>query len=146
MPTNSFLKFEQIPEIDDALKLRIEGASYGFAGTADCYVNEAEFQAFCLQLRGFPRQRGQSISFRSGINPQMSRFEVIFADVGLRGNIAVTVQIIGVEQDIQTKGIQYHVGFTFVTEPVAFDRFTQFLARVMQTGNIGAKANLTDGE
>lgn len=55
MPTNSYINFEQLPEIDDALKLRIEGASYGFSGTADCYVNEAEFKTFCLQLQGFPR-------------------------------------------------------------------------------------------
>ncbi|TXH93162.1 MAG: hypothetical protein E6Q75_16245 [Rheinheimera sp.] len=138
MPTNSYVRLEQLPEIDDALKLRIEGASYGFSGTADCYVNEAELKAFCLKLQGFPRQRGQSISFSSGINPQLSRFELMFADVGSRGNIAVTTRIVGVEQEYQTNNVQSTVSFTFVTEPVAFDRFLQFLAKVMQTGHVGA--------
>lgn len=141
-----YLQFQQLPEIDGELKLRVEGASYGFSGTADCYVNAAAFKAFCLQLQSFPQHRGQSISFSSGPTPQMSHFELIFADVGLRGNISVTTHIVGVEQEFLAKSIQCTVGFTFVTEPAALDHFIQFLTKVIQTGHVGAKAILTDGE
>jgi hypothetical protein len=132
-----YLEFEQLSEIDDELKLRIKGESDGFAGVADCYVNEKQFQDFCAQLIGFPKKREDSIRFCSGESDQLSHFDIEFSCIDSSGRILVAVQIVSRDTRYPRENVCFVVSLSFKVEPAAFDRFVKGLSRVSVINNVG---------
>ncbi|MBU2205531.1 MAG: hypothetical protein KKB45_04105 [Gammaproteobacteria bacterium] len=141
---SEYLEFEQLSEIDDLLKLRVKGESSGFAGTADCYVNEDQFQAFCAQLVGFPKKREDSIRFCSGESDQWSHFDIEFSCIDSSGRILAAIQIVSRDTRYRREKVCFLASFSFKVEPVAFDRFVKGLSRVSVINNVGLKAALVN--
>ncbi|MDP4528759.1 hypothetical protein Q3O59_06900 [Alkalimonas delamerensis] len=141
---SEYLEFEQLSEIDDLLKLRVKGESSGFAGTADCYVNEDQFQSFCSQLVGFPKNREDSIRFCSGENDQLSHFDIEFSCIDSSGRILTVIQIVSRDTRYPNERLCYVASFSFKLEPAAFDRFVKGLSRVSVINNVGSKSALVN--
>jgi hypothetical protein len=144
MVMSEYLEFEQLSEIDDLLKLRVKGESCGFAGIADCYVNEEQFQAFCSQLIGFPKNRDDSVRFCSGDSEQLSYFEIDFSSIGSSGRILVAVQIVARDMCSSRERECFVASLSFKVEPAAFDRFVRGLSRVAAINNVASKAVLAN--
>ncbi|MFB2726922.1 hypothetical protein ACE02H_05575 [Shewanella mangrovisoli] len=138
------LEFEQLSEIDDLLKLKVKGESCGFAGTADCYVNEAQFQAFCAQLIGFPKKREDRVQFCSGESAQLSYFDIKFSCIDSSGRILAAIQIVSRGTRYPREKVCFAASFSFKVEPAAFDRFVKGLSRVAVINNVGLKAALVN--
>jgi|UniRef100_E6XRA1 hypothetical protein len=139
-----YLEFEQLSEIDDELKLRIKGESDGFAGVADCYVNEKQFQDFCAQLIGFPKKREDIIRFSSGESEQLSYFNINLSCVDSSGLILVAVHIVSRDTRYPRDEVCSTASFSFKVEPAVFDRFVSGLFRVSVINNLGSKAVLVN--
>ncbi len=139
-----YLEFEQLSEIDDELKLRIKGESDGFAGVADCYVNEKQFQDFCAQLIGFPKKREDIIRFSSGESEQLSYFNIKLSCADNSGWILVAVQIVSRYTRYPRDEVCSTASFSFKVEPAACDRFVSGLSRVSVVKNVGSKAILVN--
>ena len=141
---SEYLEFEQLSEIDDLLKLRVKGESSGFAGTADCYVNEDQFKVFCAQLVGFPKSREDSIRFRSSDSDQLSHFDIEFSCIDSSGRIMAAIQIVSRDTRYPRETVCFLASFSFKVEPAAFDRFVKGLSRVSVINNVGSKAALVN--
>lgn len=141
---SEYLEFEQLSEIDELLKLRVKGESSGFAGTADCYVNEDQFRAFCAQLVGFPEKLEDSIHFCSGESDQLSYFDIEFSCIDSSGRILTTIRIVSRDIRYPREKVCFLASFSFKVEPAAFDRFVKGLSRVSVINNVGLKAALVN--
>lgn len=139
---SNFLEFEQLSEIDDVLKLRIKSECGGFAGIADCYVNDEQFQKFCTQLIGFPKERGESLHFSSGENAQLSSFDIAISCADNSGRILVALKIVSIDGRFPRDTVHAVASFSFKVEPAQFDRFVSGLHRVSEINNVGSKAVL----
>lgn len=137
---SEFLKIENLPEIDDCLKLAVSGASRGFSGRASCYVNEREFQKFCELLKGFPSELGQSVSFSSGAKADLSYFTLSFVSSQSSGRVVVNIGIF--ENEVASTPHSSH--FSLLSEPAAVDRFYTRLKSVSQVGAVGSLAVLSN--
>lgn len=136
---SEYLEFEQLSEIDDLLKLKVKGESSGFACTADCYVNEAKFQAFCVQLIGFPKKREDRVQFCSGESDQLSYFDIQFSCIDSSGRILAAIQIVSRGTRYPREKVCFVASFSFTVETAAFDRFVKGFSRVSVINNVGLK-------
>ena len=141
---SEYLEFERLSEIDDLLKLRVKGESSGFAGIADCYVNEDQFQEFSTQLIGFPKKREDSVRFYSGESDQLSHFDIVFSCADNSGRILAAIQIVSRDTRYPREKVCFVASFSFKVEPAAFDRFVGGLSRVSVINNVGSKAALVN--
>jgi hypothetical protein len=137
---SEFLKIENLPEIDDCLKLSVSGASQGFSGRACCYVNEREFQKFCKLLKGFPSELGLSVSFSSGERTDLSYFTLSFVSSQSSGKVTVNIGIF----ENELASTSHSSRFSFLAEPAAIDRFYMRLQSVSQVGAVGSSAVLSN--
>lgn len=141
---SEYLEFEQLSEIDDLLKLKVKGESSGFACTADCYVNEAKFQAFCAQLIGFPKKREDRVQFCPGESDQLSYFDIQFSCIDSSVRILAAIQIVSRGTRYPREKVCFVASFSFKVETAAFDRFVKGFSRVSVINYEGLKASLVN--
>lgn len=139
MDMSGFLQLERLPEIDDLLKLKVSGGGSGFSGCADCYVNENQFESFCANLIGFPRNIGDELAFTSGDSDELSNFFIEFICGDSSGKVQVLVSIVRIESFGNQSKRRYSSSFGFVAEPASLDRFYKQLGRLSScVGNTAA--------
>ena len=141
---NAFLEIENIPEVDNCLKLRVNGSSTGFSGASDCYVNEGKFKQFSGELFGFPKKLGQVVAFSSGRRDDLSYFELSFSCKSSSGHVLVRIDIHNIESFVNKPTKRQAAQLEFVTEPAELDRFQKSLEVVASQESVGKKARLNE--
>lgn len=132
-------------EDESIIEVRIDAASYGFSGFADCYTSREALTELADQISGFPKSIDQKIETQIGPSSDLSKCLIKFECVSGLGDAQARVEIIHLKSFSNKQREEYHAEFDLPFEPASLDHFVTSL-RKLANAKIGCVAARLEGK